>query len=378
MKKELRIGLLGFGAMGKTHAWCIHNLPYYYRDLPFSAKVAGVCTTTQEKSETVAREYGFEIACHDERILIEDPSIDVIDICSPNIYHYETAKRALAAGKHIYCEKPLCVTANEAKELAELAKESGKICSTVFNYRFMSPILRAAELVREGRLGRILSFSVEYLHDSCLDAERPAGWKQNSDVCGGGVLFDLGSHAIDLVYSLCGEFERVMGTSQIAFPTRRGMDGNEWQTNADEAFYMIAKLRSGAVGTITASKLARGSNDDLNLSITGELGAIKFSLMNPNYLYFYDTSRPSGVLGGERGYTAIECVGRYPSPAGGFPAPKAPIGWLRGHLGSMYNFLNSVDTGVQAAPSFSDGAHVQAVMEAAYRSAKEGKEIKLS
>ena len=375
MKKELRIGLLGFGAMGKTHAWCVHNLPYYYRDLPFKAKIAGVCTTTQEKSETIASEYGFDIACCDENVLINDPSIDVIDICTPNIYHYETAKRALAAGKHIYCEKPLCVTAEEARELALLAKESGKICTTVFNYRFMSPILRAAELVREGRLGRILSFSVEYLHDSCLDPEKPAGWKQNSDVCGGGVLFDLGSHAIDLVYSLCGEFESVSGASQIAFPSRRGMDGASWETNADEAFYMLAKLRSGAIGTITASKLALGSNDDLNLSITGERGAIKFSLMNPNYLYFYDTARPSGVLGGERGFCAIECIGRYPSPAGGFPAPKAPIGWLRGHLGSMYSFLNSVDTGLQAAPDFSDGAHVQAVMEAAYRSAKERKEI---
>ena len=140
---------------------------------------------------------------------------------------------------------------------------------------------------------------------------------------------------------------------------------------------MIAKLRSGAVGTITASKLALGSNDDLNLSITGERGAIKFSLMNPNYLYFYDATRPAGTLGGERGYTAIECVGRYPSPAGVFPAQKAPVGWLRGHIGSMYSFLHSVHTAAQASPDFSDAAHVQAVMEAAYRSAKEGTVIHL-
>lgn len=375
MKKEIRIGLLGYGAMGRTHAWCVHNLPYYYRDLPFSAKIAGVCTTTQEKSETVANEFGFDIACCDESVLINDPSIDVIDICTPNIFHYETAKRALAAGKHIYCEKPLCVTAKEASEIASLAKESGKICTVVFNNRHCAPILRAKELIDEGRLGRILSFSIEYLHNSCLDANRPAGWKQNADVCGGGVLFDLGSHAIDLIYLLCGEFASVQGCSQIAFPTRRGMDGQSWQTNADEAFYMIAKLRSGAIGTITASKLAQGSNDDFNLYISGEKGALRFSLMQPNYLYFYDATRPTGTLGGECGFTAIECVGRYPAPAGGFPAPKAPTGWLRGHMSGMYSFLNSVYTGIQAAPDFSDGAHIQAVMEAAYRSAKERKEI---
>ena len=129
------------------------------------------------------------------------------------------------------------------------------------------------------------------------------------------------------------------------------------------------------MGTITASKLAQGTNDDLNLTLFGEKGSLRFSLMQPNYLYFYDATRASGALGGECGYTAIECVGRYPDPAGAFPASKAPVGWLRGHVGSMYSFLHSVDIGLQAAPNFSDGAHVQAVMEAAYRSAEQKKEL---
>ncbi len=378
IKKEIKIGLLGFGAMGKTHAFCVDNLKYYYGILPFHASVKGVCTTTLEKSQSVARAYGFEVASANEDELINDPSIDVIDICTPNIYHYQTIKKALAKGKHIYCEKPLCVSAEEAKELADLAKKSGRICTMVFNNRHLAPILRASELVKEGRIGRVLSFTAEYFHNSCTDICRPAGWKQNRDICGGGVLFDLGSHAIDLIYSLCGEFESVYGMPQIAYSHRAGMDGKDWVTNADEAFYMLCRLRSGAMGTITVSKLINGANDDLRISVFGEKGSLQFSLMQPNYLYFYDASEKPQMLGGTNGYTAIECVGRYPSPGGAFPAPKAPSDWLRGHVGSMYSFLNSVYTGVQAAPDFKDGAHVQAVMDAAYRSAAEKKEISLS
>ena len=372
--KNLKIGLLGFGAMGKTHAFCVDNLKYYYGDLPFTASIEGVCTRSLEKSRAVAEQYSFPLAVTDEDVLIGNPDIDIIDICTPNIFHYETVKKALAAGKHVLCEKPLCVNATKARELAELAKQSGRICTMVFNNRHIAPMLRARELVEEGRIGRVLSFSAEYLHNSCTDVCRPAGWKQNRDICGGGVLFDLGSHAIDLVYSLCGEFESVVGLSQIAYANRAGMDGSDWQTNADEAFYMLATLRSGARGTVTVSKLVNGANDDLSLSIYGEKGSLKFSLMQPNFLYFYDATEKPSTLGGNTGYQAIECVGRYPAPGGAFPAPKAPSDWLRGHVGSMYSFLNSVYTGVQAHPDFTDGAHVQAVMEAAYRSAETHKE----
>ena len=150
------------------------------------------------------------------------------------------------------------------------------------------------------------------------------------------------------------------------------MDGMPWKTNADEAFYMLAKLKSGACGTISASKVAVGANDDISLEISGEKGALRFSLMDPNWLYFYDNTLPEQPLGGSRGYTRVECVGRYPEPGGSFPSPKASSSWLRGHVGSMYHFLDSVYHNVQDAPDFRDGAYVQSVMAAAYRSAELG------
>lgn len=364
----MKIGLLGFGFMGRTHAWCLDNLKYFYGALPFTAEIAGVATGHAETAEAAAAFLGVRAASEEE--LIADPTIDVIDICTPNVYHYKTLLAAIAAGKHIYCEKPLCTTAAEAEEVAAAAEARGITAQVVFNNRYLPALMRAHELCREGRLGRILSFSCEYLHASATDPNRPAGWKQDSRVCGAGTLFDLGSHAVDLVSWLAGEILEVRAMSQIGYPTRLGRDGRPWQTNADEAFYLLAKTAGGATGTVTVSKLHVGTNDDLRLSLHGERGAIRFSLMEPNWLDYFDATRPEGSLGGERGYKRLECCGRYPAPGGIFPSPKAPIGWLRGHLHSMYSFLSAVHNGTPASPSFAEAAAVQRVLDMALAAAR--------
>ncbi len=365
----MKIGILGFGGMGKTHAYSIANLKYFYSPLGFDAEVKGICTRNVSRAEALCAQYGVGKAYANEDEMIADPEIDVIDICTPNIAHYDTLKKAIAAGKHIYCEKPLCTTAAEAAEIARLAKEKGIVNAVVFNTRFLLPVIRAKELVEAGKIGDVLSFRGAFLHSSSADPNKPAGWKQNKDICGGGVLFDLGSHIIDLIYYLCGEFEAVSGMSQIAYKTRAGMDGTTWETNADEAFYMTARLKSGACGTISVGKIMHGTNDDHSFEIYGTKGSIKFDLMEPNFLWFYDATAPECV----RGYTKVECCGRYPAPGGVFPGVKAPIGWLRGHVGSMYNFLSAVAENKMPVPSFEDAAHIQAVMESAYRSAETGK-----
>ena len=374
----MNIGLLGFGSMGRTHTWAVENIKFYYKEPPFEAKIKGVYTRTPETRESAAKAFGFDIAAASEDELIYNDDIDIIDICTPNTSHYETLKKAINAGKHVYCEKPLCVNAAQAYEIAELADKRGVVGKIVFNNRYMSAMLAAKKLVDSGKLGRILSFRCTYLHSSCTDLTKAAGWKQNKDICGGGVLFDLGSHAIDLVYHICGKFKEVNGRAQVAFPTRPGMDGRLWQTNADEAFYMIAELECGALGTIEASKITVGANDDLTLEVYGTDGSIRFNLMDPNYLSFYDNRKPNGDFGGERGFTKIECVSRYAAPAGIFPGIKAPTGWLRGHLGSMYDFLDAVhNNNTQSHPNFTDAAHVQRVMEAGYESSATGRGVKI-
>jgi predicted dehydrogenase len=345
----------------------VQNLPYFYHPLPFTARIVGVCTTSKERSQAIAKEYGLGRAYDNADQLIADPDIDIIDICTPNQLHHDVILSALAAGKYVLCEKPLCVSAEQARAIADAEKKASVFGGMVFNNRFMAPILRAKQLIDEGRLGRILSFSCSYEHNSSTFAEKEPGWKQTA-AHGGGVLNDLGSHAVDLIYHLCGDFDRVTGVSQIAFDRH----GAHWQTDADEAFYMTARLKNGACGTITANKLATGANDDLTLSIFGEIGSIKYSLSQPEWLYFYDRSRPSSPIGGECGYTRIECGGRYPAPGGNFPSPKATVGWLRCHVQSYYQFLDCVAKNVPFSPSLADGAYVQLILETARTAAATG------
>ncbi len=374
-QRILKLGTLGFGAMGKTHAYAVKNLPFFCSDLPFRAELFGVATRDVQKAKNAASTYGIPFATASEDEIIYHKDVDIVDVCTPNHCHFNTVKKALLAGKHVYCEKPLCTTYAEAKELSDLAKKAGVTAAIVFNNRHLAAVKRAKELIDEGKIGRILHFEVQYLHNSCIDKTRTAGWKQDADICGeGGVLFDLGSHALDLAVLLCGELATVWGKSQIAYPTHKKADGSVFYTNAPEAFYMQVTTKTGAVGTITASKLTMGANDELSFAIYGERGALRFSLMQPNYLYFYDAEVPGGNYGGSQGFTAIECVGRYENPAGTFPSPKAPTGWLAGHVMSMYHFLSAVYEGRSATPDFAHGAYIQYLMELALASAADGTE----
>ena len=376
--KHIRIGLIGTGFMGKTHVWSVQNLPFFYKtaDMGFTAEVAAVCGSSLGKAEAFAREFGIPKAVATPEEILNDPTIDAVDICTPNPLHFAVAKAAILGGKAVLCEKPLTVTAAEADELARLAAERGAICGTVFNNRFLAPVMRARQLMDEGRLGRILSFEFTYKHNSCIDPDRRVGWKQTAEA-GGGTWYDLGPHVLDLCHYLCGDLVSVLGKSQIAYPTHLKADGSLWETNADEAFYLIGRTAEGAMGTVTVSKLTQGANDELSFSVHGEKGSLSFSLMDPNYLSYYDATAVGAPMGGVRGYTRIECVGRYPSPASGFPAIKAPQGWLRGHIGCMQSFLSAVADGTPCSPSFADGAYVQRLLEAAVTGDREGREVSL-
>ena len=204
------------------------------------------------------------------------------------------------------------------------------------------------------------------MHSGSVDAKKPIGWKQDKKFGGGGVLFDLGSHAIDLIYHLLGEYASVFAHTDVIYKQRPDKSGNMVDIEADDLAFIIARMKSGVSGTIEASKVATGANDELRFEIHGDKGSLRFNLMEPNWLEYYDNTLPDAPLGGEKGYTKIECVQRYKKPGDGFPGPKFSVGWIRSHVHSLYNFLCSVDEMKKATPSFKEGAYVQYVMEKAY------------
>ena len=168
MMKELKIGLLGFGAMGRTHTFSVSSLPFYYDGLDFTARYVAVCTSRIETARAAAEKYSLGYATVNEDDIINNPDIDVIDISTPNVYHFETAKKAIEAGKSVLCEKPLAVTLVQARELDAMAKvafeKNGQVCGMVFNNRHIAAIRHAKELIESGRLGKIISFDFKYLH----------------------------------------------------------------------------------------------------------------------------------------------------------------------------------------------------------------------
>lgn len=380
--KKINIAVIGAGSMGRTHTYAIKNIPFYYRDLPFLPVAHTICTRTAEKGEKMREQYGFLYAepCFEK--VVSNPDVDVIDICTPNIFHFKQIKAALEHGKHIMCEKPLVVNDDECEKLEALLSQYPKLIHrTVFNNRHLPVCMRAAQIVGEGRLGRILSFRASYRHSSATDTSKAAGWKQDKCICGGGVLYDLGSHIIDLLSYIMGggenEFESISGMSQICYPERIGVDGKSWKTNADEAFYALAKLKCGACGSLEVSKVTVGTNDDIYVEIFGTDGALNFNLMQPNFLNFYDNRAVKSPLGGYSGFMQIECCQRYDAPGGIFPSIKSPINWVRGHVHNMYCLCNDVYIGKRSAPDFYDGIRVNRIMSAAYKSAESGQFVKI-
>ncbi len=375
--RELRIGIIGFGFMGKTHTYGYKTIPLYYSNLPFKIKLVGVCDFIPEVAEKAKEMLDFEFATTNPDDILNRDDIDIVDVCTPNIYHKEAVLKALEHGKNVYCDKPLATSFEETKDILDILDRYDAVTQMALQYRFFPATMRAKELIEEGRIGRIMSFRAAYLHSGSVDPTKAIGWKQDKKVGGGGVLFDLGSHALDIMYYLLGEYDSIFAKTEIIYNQRPDKTGKLVDIEADDVAFMIAKMKCGGTGTIEASKVATGANDELRFEIHGDKGAVRFNLMDPNWLDFYDNTVTEAPLGGTKGYTRIECVQRFKKPGGDFPSSKFSIGWIRSHVHSLYSFLDCVYQKKTASPSFRDGAYIQHVMEKAYESDAKGAWVRI-
>jgi len=365
--EELGIGMLGFGFIGKVHTYGYKNIPLYYDPPPVATRLVGVATSRPETAQKAAKQGGFEFGTDDWRQLIERDDIDIVNICTPNNLHCDQLVAAMEAGKHIYCDKPLVITAEDATRVKTAMQNWPGIGQMTFQYRFYPATMRAKQLIDEGFLGEIIAFRSVYLHSGSVDRDKPMGWKQLA-AAGGGVLQDLGSHNIDLMEYLIGPFASVLTEKYILYDQRPNPEGKMVPVEAEDHFVMLVKLANGAVGSIEASKICTGTDDELRFEIHGTKGALRFNLMNPNYLEAYDLREPGTPLGGQRGWRQIATVQHFAEPAN-FPSPKGSIGWIRGHMHCLYNFLEAVARGEQPEPSLKRGLELQRILEVANESA---------
>ncbi|NLJ35386.1 MAG: Gfo/Idh/MocA family oxidoreductase [candidate division WS1 bacterium] len=373
MSRRIGIGLVGFGFIGKVHTHAYQTLPLFFDPCPVHAELVGVCTSRQETADRAAQigRYSFGTTDFDQLLARDD--IDVIDICTPNHLHLDQILAALEAGKHVYCDKPLTVDLSSAQQIAAAAKQRPNLChGMAFHCRFVPACMKARQLIADGFLGRLYHYRATYYHAGYTDPARPISWRLQKEF-GGGALSDLGSHIIDMMMYLLGDISRVRGSIET-FITERPVAPGASETvpvEVDDYVCLEAVMGRGGRGLIEASRFATGTQDGFTFEIYGERGSLKFDMMDPNFLYAYDMRDPEGELGGERGYKQIECVQRYPKPSA-LPSPKLPVGWMRFHTQSIFDFLHALSENRLGTATLFDGVRTQAVDEAVTRSVDTG------
>ncbi len=378
--KTLGVGMVGYGFIGKVHTLSYLNLPFYYSPVPVKLKMVGVCSSPIDDANLAVKQAGFEFATDNYRDLLARDDIDIIEICTPNYLHKEIIIEALNAGKHINCEKPLAMSLSKAREIIDAANSHPELISQItFEYRYQPAMMRAKQLIDEGFLGRVYSVRALYLHSGNSDPRRSMYWKMEKKYCGQGSLFDLGSHVIDIVRFLVGDYKRIFSRLEIFIKQRPDAvnPAKLCDVEVDDMAILLFEMENGAIGTLEATKVATGANDEVRIEIHGERGAIRFNSMQPNYLEVYDTRAEEAPIGGRRGFTAIETVQRYPKPAFAFPGPKFSIGWIRDHIGNAMDFITNVVENKKPLADMYAGYKVQEVMEAALISDKEKRWVEL-
>ena len=359
MKREIGIGLAGYGAIGRLHALCYSMLPLVYPDLSVTARVVVVATAGTASAERARRELAVE-ATTDLGVLLGHPGVAVIDCCAPTGDHARIAQAALQAGKALFCEKPLAASAEESAQIVALARERGLAGGVNYHFRQVPAIQEARRRVEAGLLGQVYGFHLRYYRSSSLRRDRPLTWRFAGP--GSGVLADLGSHLIDLALHLLGPSATVAAHLRTVVAERPGPDGRPAPVEADDAAWLDVELAGGGRGTIAASKLVPGAADDVRIEAYGARGALVYDSRDPNTLCVAEgADAPVGVA-------SVATFSRTQPPAA-LPGPETPTGVIQWHLASIAAFLQAYATGAQPQPSLDDGLLVDQVIAAARRSA---------
>jgi predicted dehydrogenase len=356
-KPELKIGLVGTGFMGKTHALGFAAAPRVF-DLPYEVVLHSVADRSDELAAAAAHSLGFARSSGDWKRLIADPAIDVIDITTPNALHKEIALAAIAAGKHVYCEKPLAPRASDAREMADAAEAAGLKTQVGFNYLCNPMLALARDLIASGELGEIRTYRGIHAEDYMMDAASPFTFRH--DAAGGGALADIGSHALAMAEYLLGPIERLMGDCVTVYDRRPDGHGGFRTVEVDDVGRAFLRFANGASGSIEASWISTGRKMQHDFEIYGTKGALLFTQERFNELHFFSTADGAG----RRGFRRIE-AGPDHDPYGLFcVAPGHQLGFNDLKTIEVARFLDCL-AGKRVEPfNFRAGTRVQALVEA--------------
>ena len=368
-KPSVGIGLIGSGFMGQAHAFAYHAAPVVF-DLPCAVVPRRLADHSLEVAEAAAARFGFREASGDWRELLSDPEVQVVAITAPNRLHREMALAAIAAGKHVHCEKPLAPTAAECREMALAAEAAGLVTQVGFNYLKNPLIALARDMIAAGELGEIRSFRGVHAEDYMADARQSWSWRLDP-AGGGGAFADLGSHVVSLARFLVGPIVEVAGHSHTLVAARPGPDGAPRPVEVDDVTQASVCFAGGAAGSLEANWMATGQKMQLAFEVYGAKGALTFTQERLNELRFYRGSGPAA----QQGFTTI-LAGPEQEPYGAFcVAPGHQLGFNDLKTIEVRDFLTAVCGGLAAGPDFREGWQVQAVVDAVLASARERRSL---
>ncbi|PNV31742.1 dehydrogenase [Streptomyces sp. DH-12] len=372
--------MVGYAFMGAAHSQGWRTVGRVF-DLPLRPEMAVICGRDADAVRAAADRHGWAEAETDWRALVERDDVDLVDICTPGDSHAEIALAALAAGKHVLCEKPLANTVAEAEAMARAAQEArarGQAAMVGFNYRRVPATALARRMVEEGRVGTLRHVRVAYLQDWLVDPQFPLTWRLRREQAGSGSLGDLGAHIVDLAQYLAGE--RLAGVSALTetfvrerpLPTASSSGlatvsaAGTGPVTVDDAAVFTGRFASGALASFEATRYATGRKNALRIELNGERGSLAFDLERLNELEYHDGTG-NATHGGFRRILVTEP-----------DHPYLDAWWPPGHgLGYEHTFahqardlVHAIAEGRVPEPSFADGLQVQRVLAAVEESAE--------
>ena len=357
---RIGIGIVGGGYMGKAHAVAMAAVASVF-DTALRPSLEVVCTTTEEGAAEKARQFGFARATSDWRSLVADPRVDAVVIASPQHTHKEIALAALAAGKHVFCEKPLGLGADESQDMLAAAEASGLVHMTGFNYIRTPASQLARQIIANGEIGTVTWFRGEHTEDFCADPLQPASWRTRGRANGN--MGDLSPHILNAALALMGPIRSLCAEIETVHATRPSPSGPEAVTNDDQA-QIMCRFAGGAMGHLFISRVATGRKMGYAYEVHGTAGAIRFDQEDQNALWLYKAEGPEG----RRGFTKILTGPEHPDYEAFCLGPGHGTGYQDQIIIEARDFLAAIAEGKPRWPSFADGHMVNQVIEAAWAS----------
>lgn len=372
--KKVRVAVLGAsGWMGKVHTMAYQTFPHFLGSENGTAEVKILVEANPDAAADLAQRAPEARIVQDWKEAIADPEIDLIDICLPDSLHYEVAKAALLAGKHVYCEKPLADTAAEARELADIAKEKGVI--TRVGHAFpRNPVHDLAkEIIDAGEIGEIKLFKACQHIDMYGDPLTPYMWRANGELAPTGIIGDTGSHVFSFMEFLVGPVAKLVADNFIVTPKRPVVDGlaygetaelkgdEDWAdiTNPDGTNLMV-QFANGARGLVDFSRVATGRKFMQTYEIYGTKGSLAYTYDEVNRLRFYSNDDKIG----RRGYREIDVGPENETFRAFLPLPNFALGYNESKIIEAAEVIKSIVTNTPAWPTFENGHHICQIVDA--------------